>query len=830
MDQLVYGVAAFAIIYLLTNFSWFTETYKFLAFQPLSINLTSIIFSAYLLHILQDRYYLIFPKDRGGRIDLQQLLRYPTLHFAVMIALCIFLLFSYLKFNISLTPNSFDGLYAFVFTFSYSTFYALKEHALSVEVKNNNSDIDHQGINLKTCSSKDFERWLHSEDHDESIDFFDRVPIVNRMVQQIETDKTKPGQRGQVLYGEYGSGKTTIVKMVERKLIHNAPNDWIVSTFDSWGRSEKPELLIEVFLEQVIKDIGQQVEAVNLKKLPQQFIRAAYGFHPLISIFHSLVLNKSPVDVLKAMDATLENNSKRLLIVIENIDRGELDGKFSQSIGSLLDKVSELKNVRFIFTCKSNDEGIRPIVNRLADTIEELPESACTEELLEKFFRLCVDHTDTKIIIPWMNEDRTEYLGSKTFTNIDSEIHRLKASNASDEKIANMRWTPNDPIFSSLSHLLSNARSLKLVLRTVYQRWEVLQGEVNLVDLLVHFTIIFDSNMGLNKHVEDYNREWLEQQNSNNPYVNDRSKNHKDIVAHYYLGGSQTTENRFQAIIKESAHNKKYLVFSASGAVDNLKSDQYLINILLNISEGELSKIDELIKIISDYKENIEEILFCLIKYYWQDLSPLINILSNIISSNKISWSGKDHGYLILILKDAVLTNMSVGTDTDKNVLYARENLSRSLNIQISEQHYAQVTMMLYYLLCEEQFTYELEIFSEVLISFVKKSTINKWLACVSNNDFRNNFLYLLRLYNQVSAERFQELGPDLHLNMTEILLLFIEKVAHVRDQSIADVLIDYGDTSVSILRENLEGGEYIDQLSKTALGVRAEILRTAKM
>lgn len=720
--------------------------------------------------------------------------------------------------------------------FSYSLIYALEEYSLSVEANEPDHDSNNTGLNIEKCSSDDFEQWLKSEDHDEPVDFFDRTPIVNRMVYQLEATKVHSGQRGQILYGEYGSGKTTIVKMIERKLFSNPANNWIVSTFDSWGRSETPELLIEVFLEQVIYDIGQHVEAVHLKRLPQKFIRAAYGLHPTISIFNSLIPHKLPRDVLKAIDGTLDENNKRLLIIIENVDRGDSDGKFAQAIGSLLDKVSSLTGVEFIFTCKSSDELIRPIANRLADTIEELPENACSEELLEKFFRLCIDKTDTNIILPWMNINRTQYLSNPDFTNINSEVHRLQVLNASESEINNV-WTRGNYnlIFLSLSHSLSNARALKLVLRTVFKRWEVLQGEVNLVDLLVHMTITYDSHKNLKKHVEDYDREWLEDKSGKNPFIDHysdythnpyRTARHKDIIAHYYLGGEQALKGRYQAVVCEAERNKKYLVLSELGAIDNFKSDQQLIKLLLEISKGDLSKIDTLLQIIPNFKENIQDILSCLIRHYWQSLNPAIDILSNIISSKKTSLSQRSYGFLITQLRDCIFKNIGVGEDTARNELYAQENLSKALSALIANQSYGHLALSLYYLIGHERFTYRVETFSEILTSVFNKNNLQGFLECVKNeSDISYELLYLLRLHDQLWNEQFEGWGSNLRLDMTEILLLVLSSVSQVNDKSIEEVLREYHHNYSRSLLANIEEPIFSEKLSKTALEIRDEIL-----
>jgi len=101
------------------------------------------------------------------------------------------------------------------------------------------------------------------------IDALDFMPYVETLADIIQTGNT-PLTIG--VFGTWGSGKTSLMKMVKNKL----PSDFTVAWFDAW-KYDKEETLWRAFLLSVltaVKETSQKQEnqRKNLKKCNRCFI------------------------------------------------------------------------------------------------------------------------------------------------------------------------------------------------------------------------------------------------------------------------------------------------------------------------------------------------------------------------------------------------------------------------------------------------------------------------------------------------------------------------------------------------------------------------------
>jgi GTPase SAR1 family protein len=299
------------------------------------------------------------------------------------------------------------------------------------------------------------EEWITTEFPKKIIDFYDRSALVERMTERLTNNDTR---RGQVLFGEYGSGKTTVIRQIEEKL--KKDNEWIMCLNNTWGKTEEPEHLIEIIIENIINSISQAgIEVSNLLSLPQNYVKAAYTGHSQLSYLFLLNHPKSSIEVIRDINQTLALHNKHLLICIEDLDRIYNVQKTAPAIMGFLDEIGREKssNIRFIFTLGRTEASVE-FVNKTADYIEDLTAPA-NYQLLRSFFELC---------------NKKEKETAPNVIHLDREYEH------------DNQWPMiEDPAkLIYLSRYLRDARTTKRVLRTTLEIFIKLQGNATLSDIL----------------------------------------------------------------------------------------------------------------------------------------------------------------------------------------------------------------------------------------------------------------------------------------------------------------------------------------------------------
>ena len=586
--------------------------------------LTYALVAALLVLYLQSIFYIRLPWKqfkRGYCIDLQSWLRYPTLHVSVVSGLgCLFYLdgIDWLQSSASSLPVVTEQIQLLITT--DTPLPLLDQRGISVALilysliqviriaieQASTSDVAEQQtkvIDLASCSDKEFEEWLAVEQPASgSLDFFDREPYIARIKERIE-QPLKDGQkdnsigRGQIILGEFGSGKTTIIKMVEKQL----SSEWIVSYFDCWQRSGKPTELAAQFMEQIIHDVGQQIEATSLTRLPDAFARALYGSSHWFSILDSVFRPNTPEELIQKLNSLLSWQNRKLLIVVENVDRNKEKDLFVDVIAAILDKISGRENIRFIFS--ADEQHIESnITYRISDYRERIA-TVMSPDVVALFMAICLKKSmESKrngetLIIPYLAKEFVIEGDSLNHINEMKEIFELFLSDKSS--IFEGSEPTNFILIESFSEILSTPRILKYALRHVYDLWTSkaygLAGEVNLFDLLIYSVSLYDST--LKEKIKEYDQDILSG-DGDSPFVsrirsswgNNRSDDNdipefenRDFIAFYLLNGNlnpgMPLRDLCQPIIEkdgiyEESYNKYRKVVDIGQARGYASSDQ----------------------------------------------------------------------------------------------------------------------------------------------------------------------------------------------------------------------------------------------------------------
>ncbi|MEQ3695088.1 MAG: P-loop NTPase fold protein [Thalassolituus sp.] len=540
------------------------------------LQITWIFVAVLLVQALQAKFFIRFPRKNKSayHIDIQTFVRYPALHVSVVVGILILLLVFY---RTSIADNNslrvlyieaiqlpvctekiamlilsvlddyglvaFLGLYWLIFVLR--TNYQRKLATIGEEQSDR--------IDLLTCDDKQFKNWLSKEADSKTLDFFDRTPYIERMLERIDHEKSKDEplpSKGQILLGDFGSGKTTIVNLLEKDL---GP-EWIVSRFDCWQRSGKPEELATQLMEQIIYDVGQQFEVTSLVGLPESFARAMYGASHWWQLLDILLRPETPENVIQKLDTLLRFNYRKLLLVVENVDRNEKHEHFINIIAAMLDKFQlnkDGKNIKFIFS--ADEQRLDKIVTyRIADYKERVV-TFVSPDLLLRFLAMCLDKTlnDKKngelLIIPYLKKDFSlpdDAQGKISAVKYALGMAYLEGAGIEGDSIEGQ-------VLEKLARMLANPRYLKHVLRNVYELWLTeLAGEVHLFDLLLYslaneegtikkgmerFTPEILNGSGDDPFTSSVRREWKQGDDNNQsdiPIYNDA-----DLIAFYLLNG-----------------------------------------------------------------------------------------------------------------------------------------------------------------------------------------------------------------------------------------------------------------------------------------------------
>ena len=500
------------------------------------LQVTWSLVAVLLLLTLQDKFFIRFPRKRQSvyRIDIQTFVRYPPLHVSVVTGILILqsafnevsaadgsslLVISseMWHFSIPVTEKNtsllaelnVDGVGVFFCLYLLVTFLRTEFQKKRTEGGNEGAE-DNETLDFLTCTDDQFEKWITQERDEKTLDFFDREPYVERMLARIEQTTGKKSQRskGQILLGEFGSGKTTIVNLLEKKL---GP-EWIVSRFDCWQRSGKPQELAAQLIEQILHDVGQQIEVTSLASLPESFASALYGSSHWWQLLDIWLRPDTPEQVIGKLDSLLKVNNRRLLLVIENVDRNEEREHFVNIVSAILDKLKQPEDTSDIHFIFSADEALMDteFLYRIAD-YKEYVDNYTPPEVILRFMALCLKQTlgsgkkVGSLILPYLPKDFQLPEISKSGKDAEGVSKRIAymaeafAMTSYDDDHIKAR-TSGQParyqLLLALAEVLSNPRKLKNILRKAYDLWHgPLKGEIHLFDMLLYCASLEDGGL-----------------------------------------------------------------------------------------------------------------------------------------------------------------------------------------------------------------------------------------------------------------------------------------------------------------------------------------------
>ena len=277
------------------------------------------------------------------------------------------------------------------------------------------------------------------------------------------------------LCGPFGCGKSSIVASIANNLVNSPKSDgtWIHSDISTWGAASGS--VAHVILSHIIDDISQHIDMCAFRALPKHYTEALKSGGSFFQFASTLLAG--PVDIeesFKKLNAVLETTNNKLLITLQDVDRGTGDEneKRLNDIAALLDRLKDknLSNINFIVAMGNEKSLYIEVQSKLADHIETIV-SEDFKKALCKWAKLC-----TKEVF-------------------ENDMLLTHSSISSSEQYFNQnplifRQTFYQPAILSNNFIVS-IRVLKRVMRRVSKCWtkEKLLGEVDFGSLLLLITL-----------------------------------------------------------------------------------------------------------------------------------------------------------------------------------------------------------------------------------------------------------------------------------------------------------------------------------------------------
>lgn len=275
------------------------------------------------------------------------------------------------------------------------------------------------------------------------------------------------------LYGEWGSGKSTVLKFVAHYLEQEKDNPPIVVDFNPWWFSGREDLTMFFFselnallssdLKTIAKDIGDALSTLGrwASKVP---LPGAEIGELVEDLFKD---SRNVVDQKKKVAEALEKQEKRILIVIDDIDR--LTAEEIRQLFGLIKSVADFPNVIYLLAFD------KKVVTKALESAQGIP----GEEYLEKIVQ-----------VPFELPMPDPVSLSKLFGERINDI----IAGTPDELWDNTYWA--NMYHDGIRPFLKTPRDINRLINTLIVTYPAVIEEVNPVDFIAIETIrVFSPNV-----------------------------------------------------------------------------------------------------------------------------------------------------------------------------------------------------------------------------------------------------------------------------------------------------------------------------------------------
>lgn len=269
------------------------------------------------------------------------------------------------------------------------------------------------------------------------------------------------------IYGGWGTGKTSIINMIENEIINFEDDKTIFIRFSPWNYSDK-DSLIRLFFESlkiklnihhnknIDNAIDNYLEALDILTLIPGINYTIVG---IIKKFIKTFRKKNEAFDLEANKKYLEKQlsaiNKKIIVVIDDLDR--LTNIQIRETFQLVKQVADFPNVIYILSMD------REVVARALTEVQNIDGN----EYLEKIVQIPFE-------IPEIGKDKLQYI-------LNSKIEKIIESSSDKMEINNNYWSK--VYFKCIEPYINTIRDVNRVINTFQFRFPVLKQETCFEDL-----------------------------------------------------------------------------------------------------------------------------------------------------------------------------------------------------------------------------------------------------------------------------------------------------------------------------------------------------------
>ena len=284
------------------------------------------------------------------------------------------------------------------------------------------------------------------------------------------------------LFGEWGTGKTSVVNMAEneiKRLSEKDENKPLIVRFSPWNYTDKNNLISLFFQDLKIKLYNQSgksyyekiadaleeySEAVDLLNyVPLMGSGVVSTIKTILKIITKKTSKKSTLnETRKALEKALTEVDKQIIVVIDDIDR--LTNVQIRDIFQLVKQVADFPNVIYLLVMDRN------VVQRALAEVHNLEEG---NEYLEKIIQVPIE-------LPELSKHKLDGI-------LLNQLNKIIVNTSSEIKIDENYWTK---VFNDcISPYISTLRDINRVVNTFQFRYSLLYQEVSFEDMIAISTI-----------------------------------------------------------------------------------------------------------------------------------------------------------------------------------------------------------------------------------------------------------------------------------------------------------------------------------------------------
>jgi|GEM_PF-6445466 len=304
-------------------------------------------------------------------------------------------------------------------------------------------------------SSEEMLDWA-KDDNPPQEDFFNFTLKAEKIATRLINSINIKGNATIRLRGQYGSGKSTITELVENIVIEKkGRKDIIFVRADCWG-FEDSQSALQYIIKKIIDGMTMVgLDTDHLTHIPQQYVRALAKTHTIFDIITELFREVNiPENVLKKIDNLLRSEGKKMVLILEDLDRNKNNDIRHDSVDATLRRLRNTECVSFVITdsYRKNEERLDFV--KICDYVEEVPVMSFRDK--STCLATIAKHQSKGVVEP---KDDNEIL----------------------EKIP---YLTEVGVYSALLELIDTPRTFKTIIRDLDVTWGKLRGECDYVELL----------------------------------------------------------------------------------------------------------------------------------------------------------------------------------------------------------------------------------------------------------------------------------------------------------------------------------------------------------